>query len=393
MNDKKVSKRAIRYLKDEMFIEWVLCPTDELSEYWQHYSEDHPEEKENISKAKSLLIGCFATSYELDSVEKEEAVARLTDSLNTYYKHKKNVRKAILTFISSAAAVLLFILVYQNLFHKTDISEKKYYVGNILESEDIQLVTGSQTTTFEDNIDVVIGSDRLIQVKKENSDDTNEISVDNNTINRLTVPYGKRSKVLLPDGTRIWLNAGSTLIFPSTFGDHSREVKMQGEIFAEVAHDTKRPFIVKSGEISVRVYGTCFNLSTYESTNPWVVLVEGSVGVKSGKGKEMKLQPNERAYYDKNGNLNKNSVDVNNYVSWKDGYLTYQETPMIDVLRQIERYYNLSFNLDDHVTLENITCCGKIILSDNLDNVLTAMTLISKTRYHKENNSIYIYKK
>ena len=73
------------------------------------------------------------------------------------------------------------------------------------------------------------------------------------------------------------------------------------------------------------------------------------------------------------------------------GYLSYEGTPIAEVLSQIERYYNLSFNLDDQVSLQGVSCSGKIILTDNLDNVLTALTLISDTRYHRENKSIYIY--
>ena len=392
-NDDKINNATIRYLNDEKFIEWILCPTDALANYWQEYLEDQPEEEKNLLKAKEVLKGGKISVYKLDESTKEKAIQKLKDSIDICIR-KRKIRKLYITLAGSAVAILLFLLLYQNLLNGSDCDEKEFYVGSILNSEDIQLFTGNLTTTFEDNIDITIGDNQLIQVKKENSNDMNEFSVSQNSLNRLIVPYGKRSKILLPDGSRIWLNAGSTLIFPSTFGSQSREIKMEGEIFAEVAHDPKRPFIVTGGELSVKVYGTSFNLSTYEDTAPWVVLVEGNIGLKLGKGKEMMLEPSEYAFYDKNGNLNKSLVNVNNFVSWKNGYLTYQDTPIVDVLRQIERYYNLSFNLvDDHAPLQEITCCGKIILSDNLDNVLTALTLISNTRYHRENKSIYIYQK
>jgi len=168
-------------------------------------------------------------------------------------------------------------------------------------------------------------------------------------------------------------------------------VKLRGEMYAEVAHDPDRPFLVKTDELDLKVYGTDFNLSAYEDAAPWVVLVEGSVGVKAAGGKEMKLAPNERIVRNQNGLLEKSRVNVSSFVSWKDGYLTYEKTPIAEVLKQIERYYNLSFNLDDQVSLQGVSCSGKIILTDNLDNVLTALTLISDTRYHRENKSIYIY--
>ena len=104
------------------------------------------------------------------------------------------------------------------------------------------------------------------------------------------------------------------------------------------------------------------------------------------------LIPSEQAILTETGGFVKESVDVNLFTSWKDGYLTFNETPILEALKQIERYYNLSFKFDENIAFSGNTCTGKIILSDNLDNVLTTLTLISSTNYKRENNSIYIYK-
>lgn len=393
MSDDRGEKAPVRYLTDEKFITWMLCPTDELDTYWQRFTEENPEEKANLLRAKALFRKVNISSYKLDEATKAKTVARLEKSLLDYQR-KKKVRRTLIMTVGTAAAILLLIFLQQDMFRQSDPFSGRpidYYVGSELESKEIQLFTGDRTTSFEENIDVTISNDQRIAVKKENSNDADEISTERNTINRLVVPHGKRSKVMLPDGTQIWLNAGSTLIFPSAFDKKTREVKLRGEMYAEVAHDPDRPFLVKTDHLDLKVYGTDFNLSAYEDADPWVVLVEGSVGVKAAEGKEMKLAPNERIVRNQNGLLEKSRVDVSSFVSWKDGYLAYEETPIAEVLRQIERYYNLSFNLDDHVSLQGVTCSGKIILTDNLDNVLTALTLISNTRYHRENKSIYIY--
>lgn len=397
MSNDRAERTPVRYLTDEKFIAWMLCPTDELNNYWMQFLAAHPEEKGDLLKAKELFRKFKLSSYKLDETTKERAVLRLEESLRLYHR-KRKIRRFIIRVAGTAAAILLLFLflLQQNLIRKPDHSNNTpmdYYVGSELESKDIQLFTGDQTTTFQENIDVAIKNEQVIQIKKEESSEAEEICTDRNAINRLVVPYGKRSKVMLPDGTQIWLNAGSTLIFPTTFSGKTREVKLQGEMYAEVAHDPKRPFLVETDQLEIKVYGTRFNLSAYADANPWVVLVEGSVGIKADRGREMKLQPNERIVRDENGTLDKTKVDASCFVSWKDGYLTYRETPIPEVLRQIERYYNLSFNLDDNVSLQNITCSGKIILSDNLDNVLTALTLISDTRYQRDNKSIFIYKK
>jgi len=393
MSDDRAERASARYLTDEKFITWMLCPTDELDTYWQRFTEENPEEEVELSKAKALFRKVKLSSYKLDEATKAKAVARLEKALLDYQR-KKKVRRTLIMTVGTAAAILLLIFLQQDMFRQSDrFSDRPidYYVGSELESKEIQLFTGNRTTSFEENIDVTISNDQRIAVKKENSNDADEISTERNTINRLVVPHGKRSKVMLPDGTQIWLNAGSTLIFPTVFDKKTREVKLRGEMYAEVAHDPDRPFIVKTDQLDLKVYGTDFNLSAYEDAAPWVVLVEGSVGVKAAGGKEMKLAPNERIVRNQNGLLEKSRVNVSSFVSWKDGYLTYEKTPIAEVLKQIERYYNLSFNLDDQVSLQGVSCSGKIILTDNLDNVLTALTLISDTRYHRENKSIYIY--
>jgi len=139
--------------------------------------------------------------------------------------------------------------------------------------------------------------------------------------------------------------------------------------------------------------GTKFNVSTYAGSLSSVILVEGSVSLQSVNKQELFLLPEEQAIYSEStGTFNTQRVDIHSFISWKDGYLTFEDTPITEALKQIERYYNLSFNYDDNVSFQNLTCTGKIILSENLDNVMTALTLISATKYKKEDKLIYIYK-
>lgn len=112
--------------------------------------------------------------------------------------------------------------------------------------------------------------------------------------------------------------------------------------------------------------------------------------MQSAGGNEIKLMPNEQAVWSQDGTFETQEVDVAHFISWKNGYLIFEDAPMTEVLKQIERYYNLSFSYDKDVTLKDLTCNGKIILSENLDNVMTTVTLLTSTQYKKENNRIYI---
>jgi len=159
-----------------------------------------------------------------------------------------------------------------------------------------------------------------------------------------------------------------------------------------VSPDSDKPFYVHTSNFEVKVYGTAFNLSAYDDQTSSIVLVEGSVALKRhGDKEEMALRPNELASYDsQSGSFNRQQVDVNNYISWREGYLTLDKTPMTELLQRIERYYNLSFNYEQDVNLQKRTCTGKIYLSEDIDNVMTTIALLSSTRYEIDKNRIYI---
>src|SRR5690606_32958933 len=102
------------------------------------------------------------------------------------------------------------------------------------------------------------------------------------------------------------------------------------------------------------------------------------------------LVPNQLAIYDtQTGTFSRQQVDVSSYTSWNEGYLILNNTPMTEILRLVGKYYNLSFSYEQDVNLQKRTCTGKIYLSENLDNVMTTIALLSSTRYERENNRIY----
>ncbi|MPM81211.1 hypothetical protein SDC9_128263 [bioreactor metagenome] len=310
------------------------------------------------------------------------------------YSRKRRIRRFTYTAAACTVALVLSILFQKEMNRSgqqlTDTAD--YIVGSELESEDILFITGNKASSFQSNVDIRIDNDQTARIKSEHAE-AEEISIEQHTMNKLIVPYGKRSKVMLSDGTQIWLNSGSSMEFSSTFTGERREVFLSGEMYIEVAPDKNKSFYVHTSAYNVKVYGTKFNISTYSGSPSSVVLVEGSVSLQSTEKQELFLSPNEQAVYSEaTGTFDTRKVDVHPFISWKDGYLTFEDTPVIEALKQIERYYNLSFNYEDDISLQSLTCTGKIILSDNLDNVMTTLTLISDTKYKKKDKLIYIYK-
>lgn len=394
MRSKTDDNNFIRFLKDEKFIEWKLFPTDELNIYWGEYLQQHPDEKKDILQAEKHFQNINVSSFKMPPEKKQAVIYRLEQSLQTYSR-KRTIRRFSYAAAACVAALILSILYIPKEFNRSVqeiVASGDYIIGSELESEDILFITGNRITSFQSNVDIKIDSEKTAQIKSEN-EETEEIFIEQYTMNKLIVPYGKRSTITLADGTQVWLNSGSSLEFPSNFSEERREVFLSGEMYIEVTPDKNKSFYVHTSNYGVKVYGTKFNISTYSGSPSSVVLVEGSIGLQSANKQELLLSPDEQAVYSEaTGTFDTRKVNVNFFISWKDGYLTFEDTPVTDALKQIERYYNLSFSYGDDISLQELTCTGKIILSDNLDNVMTALTLISATSYKKEDKLIYIYK-
>ena len=156
--------------------------------------------------------------------------------------------------------------------------------------------------------------------------------------------------------------------------------------------DTKRPFVVHTDRMDIQVLGTSFNVSAYhDDIGATVVLVNGKVSVKTAQ-QVMEMLPNEKAELT-NNQITKETVDVSEYISWTKGVLEFYEASVSEILKKVGRYYNVQFESSPDIPLNARTCSGKLFLSNNLDSVMTSVSVLSSTNYRRENNMIYITKK
>ena len=172
----------------------------------------------------------------------------------------------------------------------------------------------------------------------------------------LMIPQGKTARLLLPDGTKVWLSACSRLIFPQKFLENApREVRLIGEAYFEVTHDEARPFIVHSGNISTTVLGTTFNIRCFEGEQPCVTLASGRVRVTSvsqqGKHGEVTLSPGQQAFFNKNSTFNVEEADLEGVLSWKNGGFYFENQTLREALTEIGRWYNYNviFTGNEHL--------------------------------------------
>lgn len=258
-------------------------------------------------------------------------------------------------------------------------------------SGNVTLRTGFQSFSLDDDVSVVYNNQGIVTADRLRLEKEHDTAVDGLEINQLSVPYGTHANVTLSDGTQIYINAGSKLIYPRTFNGKRREVLLEGEAYLEVAHDERRPFIVKTGEnLNVRVLGTCFNVRTYrDEEGASVVLADGSVEVSMADcGELIRLKPNERLVKDRTG-IHVNEVDVAEYISWKDNMWIIKSKQASEIFRQLERYYNCSIHADNEVKQRLLS--GKLNLTPDVREVIENICLLLSLRYRYVNgHNIYI---
>ncbi len=159
----------------------------------------------------------------------------------------------------------------------------------------------------------------------------------------LTVPRGENFKVVLCDGTEVWLNANSRLVYPTAFVEKERTVFLEGEAYFKVTKDAKHPFVVKTSHLQTRVLGTEFNIRSYSPTDSHVVLIQGKVEVSNTKGGAYaSLTLGEDAHLQPDGNFIMTEVDLDSYIYWKDGYFYFDDVSLLDIMQSIGRWYNIN---------------------------------------------------
>ena len=209
------------------------------------------------------------------------------------------------------------------------------------------------------------------------------------------VPTGQRVNITLSDGTNVWLNARTKIVYPAVFDKSVRQVAVDGEAYFDVAKDKKRPFIVETGKCNMEVLGTKFNFRDYPEDHEVVVsLLEGKVELNNllKKEKEAILAPDERAILNKtNGRMTVETVTASNASQWTDGYLFFDEELLPDIVKELERSYNVTIRIAND-SLNTFRFYGNFVRREqSIQEVLDALASTEKIQYKIEERNITIY--
>ncbi|MGC1516036.1 MAG: FecR domain-containing protein [Maribacter sp.] len=259
---------------------------------------------------------------------------------------------------------------------------------------------GSTKEALNDKASGIVSSTNAYVVKQEGTKITykkvasGQKETSQLVYNTLDVPYGKRFQLVLSDGTKVYLNSGSSLTYPVAFYNKgARNVVLRGEAYFTVTSDSLRPFTVSTKFIDTKVLGTEFNISSYQDDGHLqVVLVEGSlsVGLKNtANSSDLLLKPNQLASYSySDTKLSTENIDVSSYIAWKDGVLLFKNEDFYHIAKKLERHYDVKIEIKDmQVSNERFTGRFK---TETIEEILKAFQRIKGFDYTINENRIKI---
>ncbi len=206
----------------------------------------------------------------------------------------------------------------------------------------------------------------------------------------ITVPKGQINQIFLADGTRIWINSESKLTLPSVFAPNERVVKLNGEAFFEVAKDKTRPFMVEVNGQQIKVFGTSFNVRAYDNSNKIETTLEtGQIQLHVGNETIM-LNPGEQSLFNKiEKQLVISKVDPVNFSSWKEGRYEFQNEDLIEVLKVVERWYDVEITYNEN-TFKGMHFSGVIKRNKDAKHFLDLLNLTIPVSYEIHGDKIKI---
>ena len=214
---------------------------------------------------------------------------------------------------------------------------------------------------------------------------------------QITSPKGHVSKCVLPDGTQIWLNTGSTMSYDvNQFNKKTRKVNLEGEAYFEVTSNREKPFQVNTPVANINVTGTAFNVTAYPGdTNFETVLAEGNINLqfKTGAEKNIVMKPGQRVTYNRqNAKMAVSQVDADMFTSWRNGELLFKDATLNDLITELERIYDIKFHLQP-ADLGEFRFRGMFSYNNNLIEALEKIKRTSGIDYYIENKEVWLRKK
>ncbi|MCH7403175.1 FecR family protein [Belliella kenyensis] len=332
------------FLLDPEFIKWVKSPNKELDLYWENWIAINPNAKSEFLLAREIVLGIrFDESAQLQQEEKDRILSQIMQQSSTLETNSN-----------------------KNLGQKN-----RFFTWNWFRVAAI-LVLGASLTflLFQKEVESEVEGFALVE--------------------KLTNKGEKRS-FGLPDGTRVWLNSNSSIIYPEQFTDSMRVVKLVGEAFFEVFEDKSKPFKVESHGVITTALGTSFNVRSTGNSKTMVALLTGSVSISSNTPnlKSQILMPYQKLDYDAGkDDFQVSSFDPESITGWKDGKLIFVNESLKDVMEKLELWYGVQIVVNKAPN-KKWSFSGEYV-NQSLEVVLKSMSFIEDFKFEINDKQVNI---
>jgi len=393
------------FINDDDFVTWVKYPEEEKVQYWNSLAETLADKKEIIEEAKNLV---FLLSRP-ETVQNEDDLNRVWNNIQSNIHvadvpekepeyQSSSIYKLYVKFGAVAAAAI--ILIFTGLFISHQFEEKPVAPRMAV----ILPGTTGATLTLANGKKIQLSNAITGKIANQgglsiNKTRQGQLSYQSNTtiknqgslsdINKLSTANGQTYMLVLPDGSKVWLNASSSISYsPASIAQGKRMVKLDGEGYFEIAKDRKHPFVVETRSQNVQVLGTHFNVNAY-SDEPAVTttLLEGSVRLTVGKNTKM-LVPGQQGKT-LSGQIDISDADVDAVVDWKNGDFSLEHLNFKSAMRKIARWYNVEVIYEASVP-DNIESGGWIARDRPLTSVLNAIQSSGLVKFKIDGRKIYV---
>ncbi|GAA3984209.1 FecR family protein [Mucilaginibacter dorajii] len=387
-------KDIFNLLTDEGFCNYCLKTNADDVEYWENWLEEHPSERENIESQKNLII---LLANETAAQVTQSEYQKLQRRIQLSKKNNRKIFPLIMRWAVAASLIISLSFGYY-FYHKaqnnrqiaTTISNKTA-PGS---TKAILILANGQKIELSAAANGTIATQSNTAIRKTNDgriiyDGDSKSLLYNTTI----TPRGGKFDLTLADGTKVTLDAASSIKYPVSFTGKERKVEITGQVYFEVAHNAAKPFRVLTRGQTIEVLGTHFNINAYDD-EPTIktTLLEGKVSVNY-LGINALLKPGEQASV-KSGvsDIRVKAVDTELVIAWKNGLFRFSKTGLRSVMRQISRWYDMEIIYPE--TLKNTDLFeGSTPRSANVQSILRKLEVTGHVKFKVDGNKIIILNK
>jgi len=385
--------------KSKITAEEILAEENYSEEHIAQKAKDEVIDEKEIRIARSIYSFLNAPSGSVTWSDKEKTKNQIRSSVR-----KLSIKRQMIRW-SVAASILLAALITS--------------VGFLRNNSRNDIVSFAQSQTkikAENNTRIILQNGKVITIDKAQSQirydakgenieiDSDqkivqEIADEKAVFNTVIVPHGKRTQIILSEGTKVWLNSGSKLVYPAVFAKNKREVYLDGEAVFDVAHLNDRSFVVSTKDFDIKVLGTIFNVCAYsDDQNSSAVLEQGKIELINRRSsvlsnKHLMILPGTMAVFDPNQNtFEKQQVNPRKYLSWREGYLIFNSEKLQNIIRKLGRYYNKEMVIIDN-QLKDETFSGYLDLKNSPEEVLSVINETTPLSFSVDHEKIVINSK